>query len=54
MIEIREGEKIVFKGTKSDAISFLKKNGLVYKNNDIPILILGRLALNMGFDIFAI
>lgn len=52
MIEIEKDEKVVFKGTKSDAISYLKQNGLVYEGSDIPLLVLGYIASNLGYDVY--
>lgn len=52
MIEIEKDEKVVFKGTKEQASKFLSENGLDYKADNIPLLILGHLATGIGYDVF--
>lgn len=52
MIEIERDGKVVFKGTKTEGISYLKDKGLVYNGKDIPLLILGHLASNMGYEVY--
>lgn len=52
MIEIEKNEKVVFRGNKAEAILFLKQNGLVYRDDDIPLLILGHLASNIGYSVY--
>lgn len=53
MIEIEKNGTVVFKGEKAECVSFLKEKGLVYMGKDIPLLVLGHLATNIGYDIFS-
>lgn len=52
MIEIERDEKVVCSGTKEQCISFLRKNGLPYLQDDEPLLILGSLASLNGFSVY--
>ena len=52
MITIKSSGIVVFQGTKEEGISFLKKNGLTYRGNDIPLLVLGHLATKIGYEVY--
>lgn len=52
MIEIEKNEKVVFRGNKAGAILFLKQNGLDYRDDDIPLLILEHLSSNIGYSVY--
>lgn len=52
MIEVEKNGKVVFIGEKKDIVNFLHRKGLKYNSNNIPLLLLGHLASEIGYSIY--
>ena len=51
MIEVEKNEKVVFKGSKSESITFLKENRVKLEDDD-PLLLIANIAKLHGFSMY--
>lgn len=54
MIEIEKEDKVIFSGSKDECVEFLKKLGIINKNEtDIRLLTMATLATKFGLSMFS-